>query len=324
MARRQNSEPLLHPVVKIPDAQCRQCDHHLMRAINASRLACAERAGRERIPADAPQPAGERSAEVPREEPQRAVQFEGRDLPVPVTEPFQMTGAVRLGDLIDAITSGHSDALDQLSDAVIVADHLGEISDHLIGHFVDQARRSGASWTEIGRSMGVTKQAARKRFVPKVPGEAAEVDASDGFSQFTLRARNVVVSAQDEARAAGNDQIGPPHLILGLLSEPDGVAAKAVNAQGVVPDTVRRTVAATLPPAAGEVPPLIPFDAQAKKALELTFREALRLGHSYVGTEHILLALLELEDGSGTLTGLGLDKAATEANITEQLSRPAD
>jgi Clp amino terminal domain, pathogenicity island component len=59
-------------------------------------------------------------------------------------------------------------------------------------------------------------------------------------------------------------------------------------------------------------------------ALELTFREALRLGHSHGGTEHILLALLELEDGSGTLTGLGLDKAATEASVTGQLSRPAD
>jgi hypothetical protein len=241
-----------------------------------------------------------------------------------MTEPVQMTNPVRLDDLIDAITKVHSDALDQLSDAVIAADHLGDIADHLIGHFVDQARRSGASWTEIGRSMGVTKQAARKRFVPKVPGEAAEVDASDGFSRYTLRAKNVIVSAQNEARAAGNDEIGPPHLILGLLSEPDGIAAKAIHAQGVVPDTIRRTVAAALPPAAGEVPPLIPFDAQAKKALELTFREALRLGHNYVGTEHILLALLELEDGSGMLTGLGLDKATTEANVTEQLSRPVD
>jgi hypothetical protein len=240
-----------------------------------------------------------------------------------MTEPLRMTNPVRLDDLIDAITKVHSDALDQLSDAVLAADHLGDIADHLIGHFVDQARRSGASWTEIGRSMGVTKQAARKRFVPKVPGEAAEIDASDGFSQFTLRARNVVMAAQDEARAAGNDEIGPPHLILGLLSEPDGVAAKAIQAQGVVPDTIRRTVAAALPPAAGEVPALIPFDAKAKKALELTFREALRLGHSYVGTEHILLALLELEDGSGTLTGLGLDKATTEARVTEQLSASA-
>ena len=240
--------------------------------------------------------------------------------------PLRITNAVRLDDLIDAITKTHSDALDQLSDAVIAADHLGDIADHLIGHFVDQARRSGASWTEIGKSMGVTKQ-ARKRFVPKVPGEAAEIDANDGFSRFTLRAKKVVMSAQNEARAAGNDEIGPPHLILALLSEPDGLAAKAIHAQGVVPDTIRRTVAATLPPAAGEVPSLIPFDTQAKKALELTFREALRLGHNYIGTEHILLALLELEDGSGILTGLGLDKTATETNITdalELLPRPAD
>jgi ATP-dependent Clp protease ATP-binding subunit ClpA len=67
------------------------------------------------------------------------------------------------------------------------------------------------------------------------------------------------------------------------------------------------------------------FDPQAKKALELTFREALRLGHNYIGTEHILLALLELEDGSGILTGLGLDKTTTETSVTDALalaSRP--
>jgi ATP-dependent Clp protease ATP-binding subunit ClpA len=79
-----------------------------------------------------------------------------------------------------------------------------------------------------------------------------------------------------------------------------------------------------VPPAADEVPSLIPFGPQAKKALELTFREALRLGHNYIGTEHILLALLELEDGSGILTGLGLDKTTTETNVTELLSRPVD
>lgn len=63
------------------------------------------------------------------------------------------------------------------------------------------------------------------------------------------------------------------------------------------------------------MPDLIPFDAQARKALKLTFRQALRLGHNYVGTEHILLALLELEDETGVLAGLGIDKGAAEANI---------
>src|ERR1700683_4425137 len=118
-----------------------------------------------------------------------------------MTTPLLVTSAVRLDDLIDAIKKTHSDALDQLSGAVIAADHLGDIADHLIGHFVDQARRSGASWTEIGRSMGVTKQAARKRFVPKVPGEAAEIDAHDGFSRFTMRAKNVVGSGENRGRA---------------------------------------------------------------------------------------------------------------------------
>ncbi|MYU47503.1 ATP-dependent Clp protease ATP-binding subunit, partial [Streptomyces sp. SID7803] len=71
----------------------------------------------------------------------------------------------------------------------------------------------------------------------------------------------------------------------------------------------------------GEIPPeLIPYNADARKALELTFREALRMGHNYVGTEHILLALLEHEDGSGVLSGLGIDKTAAEQAITYALS----
>jgi len=228
-----------------------------------------------------------------------------------------MTNPVRLDDLIEAIKNVHSDALDQLCDAVIAADHLGDVADHLIGHFVDQARRSGASWTDIGRSMGVTKQAAQKRFVPKGSGAASDLDPSHGFSRFTQRARNVVMAAQNEARAADNDEIRPEHLVLGLLSEPEALAAVSIVAQGVPLETVRQTVTAMLPPAADQVPALIPYDQQARKTLELTFREALRLGHNYIGTEHILLALLELEDGTGVFADLGIDKATAEANIAE-------
>ena len=232
-----------------------------------------------------------------------------------------MAGQVRLDDLIEAIKSVHSDALDQLSDAVLAADHLGDVADHLIGHFVDQARRSGASWTDIGKSMGVTRQAAQKRFVSKSPtlGEGSDIDFSQGFNRFTPRARGVVVGSQAEARKAGNTEIGPGHLILGLVREPEGIGAKALVARGVSLEAVREAVTGTLPESVEEVPELIPFDAQAKKALELTFREALRLGHNFVGTEHILLALLELEDGDGTLSGLGVDKAAAEAEITAAL-----
>ena len=230
-----------------------------------------------------------------------------------MTSPDSVTSSVRLDELITAIKKSNPDALDQLSHAVLAADHLGDVADHLIGHFVDQARRSGASWTDIGRSMGVSKQAAQKRFVAK--GDAPDLDASQGFSRFTERARKVVVAAQETARARSNSQITVAHLVLGLVAEPDGHGARAIVAQGVSLDAVRQTATATLPAAAGDVPALIPFDAHAKKALELTFREALRLDHNHVGTEHILLALLEAEDGTGVLAGLGVDKSAAEESI---------
>ncbi|MER8044997.1 Clp protease N-terminal domain-containing protein [Streptomyces sp. NPDC094032] len=239
-----------------------------------------------------------------------------------MTNPLGVNNPVRLDDLIEAIKKSHPDALDQLSGAVIAADHLGEVADHLIGHFVDQARRAGASWTDIGKSMGVTRQAAQKRFVPKddKDGDAAKLDPNAGFSRFTPRARNVVVGAQNEAHQAHNDRITPAHLALGLLTEPEGIAAVWITRHGVTPEALRAALTPALPPAAEERPALVPFDADAKKVLELTFREALRLGHSYVGTEHILLALLEFEDGKGALAGLGLDKAVAEQEIAEAVA----
>src|SRR5882724_10345909 len=103
---------------------------------------------------------------------------------------------VRLDELISYIKNTEGTALDQVSAAVRISEHLGDLADHLIGHFVDQARKTGASWTEIGQFMGVTKQAAQKRFVPKVD---AALDPEAGFGRFTPRARNVVVEAQNKA-----------------------------------------------------------------------------------------------------------------------------
>jgi ClpA/ClpB-like protein len=224
------------------------------------------------------------------------------------------SATVRLDDLIGAIAAQHDQPLDRLSGAVLLADHLGEVADSLIGHFVDQARRAGASWADIGRSMGVTKQAAQKRFVAK--GEAPALDASQGFSRFTNRARAVVVGAQEAARAAENDTIRVAHLVLGLVADPESTAARGIVAQGISLDDVRRTAAATLPGRAEEVPAMIPFDAHARRALELTFQEALRLGSEQVGSGHVLLAVLAVEDGTGVLAGLGVDRAAVEAQVS--------
>ena len=228
-----------------------------------------------------------------------------------MTTPTMLTHPVSLDDLIKAIEKASPAALDQLSTAMVAAERLGDVADHLIGHFVDQARRSGASWTAIGQSMGVTKQAAQKRFVAK-PGES-DLEPSQGFSRFTERAGNIVMVAQEEARAAGNAQIGTGHLVLGLIADPQSIGAMAIAADGVTVDAVRAAVA--LPAAAETVPDLIPYDADARKVLELTFREAVRLGHSYIGTEHVLLALLEHEDGAGPLAGLGVTKAGVEGRV---------
>ncbi|MET0897456.1 MAG: Clp protease N-terminal domain-containing protein [Mycobacterium sp.] len=223
------------------------------------------------------------------------------------------TRSVSLDTLIRTIKSVHSDALEQLTDAVLTAEHLDEVADHLIGHFVDQARRSGASWTEIGKCMGVTKQAAQKRFVPK--GDT--MDPTEGFTRFTPRAKAAIVAAQDAARDAHNQEIAPEHLILGLLADTDSLAIRLLQTQGVTPDQLRAVI--ELPAGAGEQLHLVPFSGAARKALELTFREALRLGHNYIGTEHMLLALLETEDGAGPLHRAGLDKSRVEADLVSVL-----
>jgi ATP-dependent Clp protease ATP-binding subunit ClpA len=232
-----------------------------------------------------------------------------------MTEPVKITNPVRLDDLINAIKKAHDQPLEQLTDAVIAADALGDIADHLIGHFVDQARKSGASWTEIGKCMGVTKQAAQKRFVSKAD---AALDPEAGFSRFTPRARNVVVVAQNKAHGAGNAEIGSDHLLLALFAEGEGLAVKLLAAQGVTADKVNKAV--TLPPRVDDIPVLIPFNGAAKKVLELTFRQALRLGHNYVGTEHIFLALHEAEDDDGTLHQLGVDRDRFERELVAALA----
>ena len=217
----------------------------------------------------------------------------------------------RLDDLIEGIRSQYPEKpLEQLTAAVLLADYMNEVSDHLIGHFVDQARRSGASWTEIGASIGVTKQAAQQRFTPK--------DDPNMFTRFTDRAKQALLRSMEEARAGRQQEIRPEHLLLGLLIVPDSLAIRALAEQNVTPEAIRAAAEAAIPPApsGAESPALIPYDGAAKKVLELTVREALRLGHNYIGTEHMLLALLARDaETNGPLHTLGVDGAAAETAL---------
>jgi ATP-dependent Clp protease ATP-binding subunit ClpA len=126
-----------------------------------------------------------------------------------------------------------------------------------------------------------------------------------------------VVAAQNAAHRARNAEITPEHLLLGVLNDPDALATALLTAQHIDPGAVAAAV--TLPPGEGEPPALIPFNGPARKALELTFRTALRLGHNYIGTEHLLLALLESEDDTGPLRRAGVDRDRAEADLAKAL-----
>ena len=142
------------------------------------------------------------------------------------------------------------------------------------------------------------------------------------FERFTDRARRVVVLAQEEARMLNHNYIGTEHILLGLISEGEGVAAKALESLGIALEGVRQQVEEII--GQGQQAPggHIPFTPRAKKVLELSLREALQLGHNYIGTEHILLAVLA-GDGPATavLNGAGVDRAEAETWLREQLQR---
>jgi ATP-dependent Clp protease ATP-binding subunit ClpA len=129
------------------------------------------------------------------------------------------------------------------------------------------------------------------------------------FERFTDRARRVVVLAQEEARMLDHNYIGTEHILLGLIHEGEGVAAKALTSLGISLQAVRQQVEEII--GHGQHAPTghIPFTPRAKKVLELSLREALQLGHNYIGTEHILLGLIREGDGvaAQVLVRLGAD-----------------
>jgi ATP-dependent Clp protease ATP-binding subunit ClpC len=117
------------------------------------------------------------------------------------------------------------------------------------------------------------------------------------FERFTDRARRTIVLAQEEARGLQHDYIGTEHILLGLLGETDGLAARALGTRGVSLDSVRQDVISRVGRGNGEPTGHIPFTPRAKKSLEHALREAIGLQHDYIGTEHILLGLLSEPDG---------------------------
>jgi hypothetical protein len=259
---------------------------------------------------------------------------------------------VPLDNLIAYVKTLHPEGgpLENVTDAFAVSEQLDEQSDALLGYFVDQARRSGLSWSQIGSAMGVSKQAAQKRFVP---GQESillrEIGASQTgrkpFSRFTDRAVRVLFAADrlaadstaadgtaadsststGQAESAAHSPIGAAHLAAAFLSEPEGLAAKAIGKAGLTPEQVYAAVGAgpapQLPNQDRALVSELTFDDSAKATFREALKWALRMGHNYIGTEHLLLGVLftggPVAEG---LTGLGLTPQRAEELITAELT----
>jgi hypothetical protein len=221
--------------------------------------------------------------------------------------------------LVAEIPPGSS--LDRLSAASELAAKLRARGDELLDQFVEAARASGSSWSEIGGSLGTTKQAAQQRF-------AALADAPAGQAPFGLTgpAADSLTRAADHARCLGHHYIRPEHMILAIVEEPDELGGKVLADLGVTPAAVRAGVETRL----GSGPPRpdgsLGVAPQTKRLLELARSTAKSLGHRCPRTEHILLAATSPKlDGPAValLEDCGADRARIRDQLTQTLLKEA-
>jgi ATP-dependent Clp protease ATP-binding subunit ClpC len=159
--------------------------------------------------------------------------------------------------------------------------------------------------------------------VGRSEGTNARKAALSMFERFTDRARRVVVLAQEEARMLHHDYIGTEHILVALIREGGGVAAQALESLGITAEAVRQQVEEIIGRGQQEPPRgHLPFTPRAKKILQLSLREAIALGHAYIGTEHILLGLVRLGEGPATqvLNGLGVDPNRIRQQVIQLVS----
>ncbi|TDO69377.1 ClpA/ClpB-like protein [Kribbella sp. VKM Ac-2571] len=233
-----------------------------------------------------------------------------------------MTPGPDLQELINTIKAdaGSDDELEQLGTAAATINELTATSDAALGFFVDRARGAGKSWVEISTVLGVSKQAAHKRF-------ADSWTARPAFERYTQRARAVVQAAGAIARERNHDFVGTEHLLLAMYKEPDAIAAKVLVRHGITEDSVRTAVDVRSPAGESSNQPKSldvenpPYTRRAAHVLQGAVGEAVTLGHNYVGTEHLLLAFYRDQAGIATkiLLEQGLEESAAWTDIRAAL-----
>jgi Clp amino terminal domain, pathogenicity island component len=210
--------------------------------------------------------------------------------------------------------------LDRVSAARDAAERLEAFAQHVVAHFVDEARRDGASWTDIGAALGVTRQAAQQRFVPADGVDLGVATDQAGIS-YSTRAAAALGGARDIAVERHQSPVEDIHLLLALLDNRSGGAIGVVKGLGLRTADVRKAARAQLtadgPKRSGKNPPL---GRSVVKALDVAAREALRMGGDEVGTQHQLLALTaDPQSPAGhALTESGLTYRDVRAQVAKQ------
>ena len=227
---------------------------------------------------------------------------------------------IDLSELIATVEDGADDPLDRIAAAATLKDHLETVGDDLLDHFVRQARDDGASWTQIGEALGVTRQAAQQRhggFFERLLDRL-----KDGrMTRFTPRARQSVQAARDAARDHRHAEVGTEHLLLGLVIDPAAVSTVALDRLGLPAAEATRLVAERFPDGADEISGRILFAGPARRALEDSLAIALSLGHNYIGTEHLLIAVAQGEGGGAEVLAAGnLAPDAVEQAVLARLA----
>ena len=228
-----------------------------------------------------------------------------------------------LDQLINVVEDGSETPLDRITAAALLKEQVERLGDDLLDHFVQQARGQGCSWTQIGEALGVTRQAAQQRHT--APDDRLLRGIAEGreLKRFTDRARTAVMNAQTVAREHRHNYIGTEHLLLGLFVAGDGnLAVKALAALGAEREAIERLVDEHVPRGSAAVPGALPFTPRARQAVADAVGEALKLGHNYVGTEHQLLALRQIEEGiaAKVLDQLGVSYESLKAKVIQLLS----
>ncbi|MER6074513.1 Clp protease N-terminal domain-containing protein [Streptomyces sp. NPDC001817] len=221
---------------------------------------------------------------------------------------------VNLADLIARLDEELPDADDlaRISEAQLRALTLSDLGDQLVDHYVGKARQAGASWSEIGDAIGVSKQAAQQRHAPAP------------FERFTDLNRHSIVLAQEAARTHKHDLIGTEHILLGLLGEARGLAYEVLTAKTESEQRIRDAIEEAMPPAGKKaLRGHIAFRSESKEAIQQALRASANLGHDWVGTEHMLLGLIRVKESTAAqiLRNLGFTSDELHETVKTEVTK---